>query len=414
MTVRFPLQTALLLCAIVSRSISLATAADRGAPWPIHIIDDSSRGADGVRLSDIDGDGLQDAVTGWEQGGVTRVYLNPGHAKSKQTWPAVTVSKTPSAEDAVFADLDGDGATDVVSCCEGSEQAIHLAWSPSKKKDILDDDKWTQEALPIAKGMTRWMFAEPAQIDGKHGVDFFAGGKGNSEIGCFLAPRNGRDLAEWQWKPFAKLGWVMSIVAVDMDGDGDLDCLISDRKGDLRGVRWFANPGPGKAASGKWRETLVGGRDVEDMFLKVADLDLDGLDDIVMAAKKTRIVWWRRLDATGTKWEERDVLYPPDAGGAKAVAVGDLDGDGDQDVVMSCESATPPLSGIVMLRNDGVGDGGEIKWTDREVSGPTGIKYDRIELIDLDGDGDLDLMTCEERHEGRGLGLFWHENPGKQ
>jgi hypothetical protein len=52
--------------------------------------------------------------------------------------------------------------------------------------------------------------------------------------------------------------------------------------------------------------------------------------------------------------------------------------------------------------------------TAHEVSGPAGIKFDRIELCDIDGDGDLDVLTCEERHMKRGLGVFWYENPRKK
>src|SRR5688500_16108882 len=73
---------------------SPAPAAD--AAWTRHTIDDSSRGADGVRLADANGDGLLDIVTGWEQGSVTRLYLNPGPAKAREKWPAVTIGKTPS------------------------------------------------------------------------------------------------------------------------------------------------------------------------------------------------------------------------------------------------------------------------------------------------------------------------------
>ena len=40
-----------------------------------------------------------------------------------------------------------------------------------------------------------------------------------------------------------------------------------------------------------------------------------------------------------------------------------------------------------------------------------GVKYDRIELMDLDGDGDLDVLTCEEQEAGTGMGVFWYENP---
>ena len=37
-----------------------------------------------------------------------------------------------------------------------------------------------------------------------------------------------------------------------------------------------------------------------------------------------------------------------------------------------------------------------------------GSKYDLVELIDLDDDGDLDVLTCEENVN---LGVIWYENP---
>ena len=102
----------------------------RGHPWTRHVIDDSSKGADGVRLQDVNGDGRPDCVTGWEEGGLTRVYLHPGAAAVCNRWPAVTVGKTPSVEDAVRVDLDGDGRTDVVSSCEtAARQAKQLGHS---------------------------------------------------------------------------------------------------------------------------------------------------------------------------------------------------------------------------------------------------------------------------------------------
>jgi len=48
-------------------------AAGGDTPWARWVVDDSSKGADGVRLGDVNGDGLCDIVTGWEEGGVTRV-----------------------------------------------------------------------------------------------------------------------------------------------------------------------------------------------------------------------------------------------------------------------------------------------------------------------------------------------------
>ena len=44
-----------------------------------------------------------------------------------------------------------------------------------------------------------------------------------------------------------------------------------------------------------------------------------------------------------------------------------------------------------------------------EISGEEeGAKFDLIQTLDLDGDGDLDIVTCEERDN---LGVIWYENP---
>ena len=52
-------------------------------------------------------------------------------------------------------------------------------------------------------------------------------------------------------------------------------------------------------------------------------------------------------------------------------------------------------------------------WIDHEISGPAGSKFDRIELIGLDGDGDLDVLTTEENDgpDSLGMGVIWYENP---
>ena len=36
----------------------------KDAPWPLHVIDDTSRRADGVKRADVNGDGLMDITTG--------------------------------------------------------------------------------------------------------------------------------------------------------------------------------------------------------------------------------------------------------------------------------------------------------------------------------------------------------------
>ncbi|QDU53389.1 FG-GAP repeat domain-containing protein [Gimesia panareensis] len=386
---------------------------DRGDPWPIHIIDDSSRGADGVKLFDLDRDGLLDLTTGWEEGGVTRIYRNPGPDRAKLPWPALTVGKTPHVEDAAWIDLERNGRKAVVSCCEGKTRAVFVHWAPYEKPF---EQPWQQAVIPASKDRMMWMFAVPAKLslDARGGEELVAAGKGpGAEIGWFECTAEARDLSNYKWHPLSPAGWIMSLYMVDMDGDGDQDILTTDRKGKLRGCRWLENPGFVRFKGEKWKNHWVGGRDREVMFAHLADLDQDGLQDVLFVSRNPdEVHWYRRLDKSGQKWEHQVVPYPENTGGGKGVAVGDLDRDGQLDLVLSCEHAEPPKSGMFWMRGSRKGE--QFHWEPREISGPKGIKYDRIELLDLDADGDLDVICCEERHQKRGLGLFWYENPQLQ
>lgn len=400
----FRLQAAIVLSGLMSTV--LIASAPRGDAWKRHVIDNSSRGADGVRLDDVNGDRLLDIVTGWEEGGVIRAYLHPGLAKVRERWPAVTVGTVGSPEDAVFVDLDGDGAVDVVSCCEGTEQSVFVHWAPRDKDKYLDRHAWKTEAFPMLKGMSMWMFCLPLQIDGRHGFDLFFGAKGkNARIGWLEAPANPRQLAAWKWHPLYDAGWIMSLVAEDVDVDGDLDIIASDRKGRNRGCLWLENPGP-KAAAEPWQVHRIGGHDHEVMFLDVVDLDQDGLRDVVVAVRDEGIIFYRRQPGKSISWRAYPIDLPQGTGDTKSVRVGDIDGDGKLDIVYTCEGATGGKSGCVWLSYGQAAT--DRAWELHEISGPQGIKFDLVQLLDIDSDGDLDVLTCEERTN---LGVFWYENP---
>jgi hypothetical protein len=138
----------------------------------------------------------------------------------------------------------------------------------------------------------QWMFAVPLQVDGKHGVDLIAAGKNkDAAIGWFEAPAQPRDLRGWKWHPLHGAGWVMSLLTEDMDGDGDLDVLASDRRGPTPGVFWLENPGKASAA---WRHHPIGGAPQQSRFLTVADLDGDGDLDVLTSEEVDQlgVVWY--------------------------------------------------------------------------------------------------------------------------
>ncbi|MDP7011456.1 MAG: VCBS repeat-containing protein [Verrucomicrobiota bacterium] len=378
-------------------SFALSVAA---APWKMHIIDNTSRGADGVRLKDINKDGLPDIATGWEEGGVIRTYLNPGPNKAKQPWPFTEVGKVKSPEDAVFIDLDGDGDFDVVSSCEGRTRSVFFHWSPENdpQNEILP---WRTAAVPVTADKQAWMFALPLPVDGG-GMDLVLGAKGDgATIGWLQSPKNPRDIKSWKYHPWYQAGWIMSLISHDMDNDGDLDVLASDRRSKTPGVLWLENPGLKAMKANpslQWNVHHIGAVGKEVMFITLSK------DNVIHAAVRPNRIHVLRPNADPRKpWSEQVITYPSNKyGTAKAARAADLDGDGQTEIAVSCEAANGAKSGVFYLKQI------KGKWVDHDIGGPKGLKYDRIELLDLDGDGDLDLLTCEERDFNA---VLWYENP---
>lgn len=394
--------------AIAFACLLLSVGPARAQPWRRHVVDDSSRGADGVRLADVNGDGLPDVATGWEEGGLVRAYLNPGPPDCRKRWPAVTVGRVRSPEDAVFADVDGDGAFDVVSSCEGHTRAVFVHWAPKRPADYLNAGRWRTEAFPALTGKSCWMFALPMQIDGIDGVDLIVGSKDpGGQIGWLQSPEDPTQLADWRYHRLRTAGWIMSLAASDFDNDGDADLLASDRKGDARGAFWLENPGPERADREDWTEHAIGGTDLEMMFLTLADLDADDRIDVLATTRAGVLLFFRRTGRPADAWQTHRITLPFDLPWGKAISTADVDLDGRLDVVTNNRG---PAGSRCLAWMNYQNSPTESRWQVHDVGGTTGSKFDLIEMLDLDADGDLDLLTCEERDN---LGVVWYENPTK-
>ncbi len=88
-------------------------------------------------------------------------------------------------------------------------------------------------------------------------------------------------------------------------------------------------------------------------------------------------------------------------GAALAVAIADMDNDGDLDVV----SAAYTGNKVSWHLNDGSPDGA--LWTTYTVATPT--KPTSVFPIDIDHDGDIDIASCAE---GSGGKVRWYVNDG--
>ena len=396
----------LILCAfhsILSADVEPAYQVKKEV-WTRHIIDDGISGPDGVRIGDLNNDGLPDIVCGWEEAGVTKVYLNPGPKESKKRWPGVVVGKTPHVEDAFFVDLDQDGRLDVVACTELKGEEVFIFWGPKEDKDLLNPEAWSGGKVPALSGLGGWMYGVPMQLDGKNGPDLFLGSKsrrGPRAMGWLACPENPRDLKAWKWHQLGKTHFLRSMVAEDMDYDGDLDVLINDdpdgkNPQGFNAFFWLENPGPEKVTQ-KWKRHEI--NPSAGLFFGVGDIDKDGLTDLAWSGKKV-VVLQSQKDGS---WKKKVVDAAPYILRSRGSHLRDFDGDGQLELVCS---GTPHH----IWNFDGSLD--PANWTLTIITNSVGSKPDRNETFDVDGDGDFDLITCEENHQKIGLGLFWHENAG--
>ncbi|MEZ4384476.1 MAG: VCBS repeat-containing protein [Nannocystaceae bacterium] len=154
-------------------------------------------------------------------------------------------------------------------------------------------------------------------------------------------------------------------VRLDVDGDGVLEyALVSSR---ARGLVLVEEDGSSR------RLPL----DPAPIRVAVAALDDDGIDDLVLAAQVEVI---HRLRGRGDG--SFDALEPLEVGRdavIRALAAGDLDGDGRSEVVVACDGA------VVVAAAPGEAP--------RELSFD-GVAAD-LRLADLDGDGDLDVAVVD-------------------
>jgi FG-GAP-like repeat len=217
-----------------------------------------------------------------------------------------------------------------------------------------------------------------------------------------------------RWEILAQAAQPAHAEVVDLDGDGIPDLLVAclgsfEPTDDLCGsVLWLRGDRSGKFTP---VTLLTGVGRVADV--RAADFDGDGKRDLVVA-----VFGWREtgsillLENHTTDWT-RPVFVPrvlDERHGAIHVPVAHLNGDGKPDFValISQEHET-----VVAFLNTGDGFRKETIWTaPHPAYGSSGI-----ELVDLDGDGDLDVLYTNGDSLDAGVirpdhGVQWLENRG--
>src|SRR5687767_6653427 len=80
---------------------------------------------------------------------------------------------------------------------------------------------WRTEPIPALADKQQWMYALPIDTDGRHGIDIVVGSKGDgASVGWLESPAVAREMSAWKYHRLRDAGWIMSLVAEDIDADG--------------------------------------------------------------------------------------------------------------------------------------------------------------------------------------------------
>ncbi|OHB75706.1 MAG: hypothetical protein A2Z34_08560 [Planctomycetes bacterium RBG_16_59_8] len=187
----------------------------------------------------------------------------------------------------------------------------------------------------------------------------------------------------------------------DMDNDGDLDIFVPSHE---KQNRLYLNDGKGRftdtSASNLPQELGETCSEAEP-----ADLDGDGYLDIYISAEgQDKLLINRGKDAPGVFYA---MPVPEEKGATQDAVVGDIDGDGDLDIITANLGITADIGEQnLLLINDG---GGNFEDETAKRLPPVNDRSYQVLLIDVDGDRDLDLYVVNNGGQNR---LYTNDGKG--
>ena len=340
-----------------------------------------------IAFADVDGDDDPDVlITGGDNfNSIAKLYTNDGSGNFIEKTTGTPFTGV-SGGAIAFADVDGDKDQDVIITGSGQDSDgnfIRIA----KLYTNDGSGNFTEETGTPFIGGSSIVFAD---INGDNDQDVLI------DESLYTNDGSGNFIRKTTGTPFVG-GFNGSIAFADVDGDNDPDVLITGRNGSSRTAKLYINDGRGNFTEKEGTPFV----ELFESSIAVADVNGDNDPDVLITGALGGNSSVARLylgDGEGNFAEKQET--PLKGVSNSSIAFADVDGDGDQDVLVTGSDGGRNETSKLYINRDGLGNFIEATGTPFvEVSNSA------IAFADVDGDNDPDVLLT-----GGGIALLYTNN----